>query len=253
MRTIVFLSLFLCIFQGHASASREKMLFSFYQANEAYRAEDYEQAISLYQSILTQGYHSPALYYNIANSYFKLGDLARAILYYERARQLIPRDADLKANYRHARSIAAVEFDTPVTAFGLGWWQKIKAFSTVSEVTLFSAMIYVLVGMLWVLAFVLKLPKKITFGASSLLFIVFSLSMTLLIQKISEQRKTAIVIEETSAKFEPHERATDHYLLYPGSKVFLVGQSASWVRVRRQDGRQGWVPESQIKTIFFNQ
>lgn len=39
------------------------------------------------------------------NAYFKLGNKGKAILNYERALQLLPRDADVKSNLVYARSL----------------------------------------------------------------------------------------------------------------------------------------------------
>ena len=43
------------------------------------------------------------LLYNLGNTAFRLNQTGRAILYYERARLLLPRDADLAFNLGHAR------------------------------------------------------------------------------------------------------------------------------------------------------
>ena len=76
----------------------------FYQANTYYSMEKYNKAIEAYEEALNSGFESGNLYYNLANSYFKNGRLGEAILNYEKAMRLIPRDSDLKLNYEYAKS-----------------------------------------------------------------------------------------------------------------------------------------------------
>ena len=60
------------------------------RANDSYAAGEYDVALADYEAILNDGKHSSALYYNLANTYFKLEQLGRAILYYNRALRLSP-------------------------------------------------------------------------------------------------------------------------------------------------------------------
>ena len=77
---------------------------NFLTAVESYRSGDFERAGQLFQELARGGIESPKLYFNLGNTYFKAGDMGRAILWYERARELSPRDPDLLFNLDHARS-----------------------------------------------------------------------------------------------------------------------------------------------------
>ena len=59
-----------------------------------------------YEAIIREGAENGVIYFNIANSYFKSGELGKAILNYERAKRFIPRDSDLKFNENYALSEA---------------------------------------------------------------------------------------------------------------------------------------------------
>ena len=54
----------------------------FEQATEAYNAGEYEQAVTYYNDILSNGKHSAAVYYNLGNSYYKLNNIAESIYFY---------------------------------------------------------------------------------------------------------------------------------------------------------------------------
>ena len=50
--------------------------------NKAYIDGNYEKAIEEYNAIIDGGEYSMELYYNLANAYFKQGEMGKAILYY---------------------------------------------------------------------------------------------------------------------------------------------------------------------------
>ncbi len=68
------------------------------QADSAYNHEDFTLAVRLYHQVMTDEGVSPELYYNLANSYYRIGKLGQAVIYYERALKLDPSFADARTN-----------------------------------------------------------------------------------------------------------------------------------------------------------
>ena len=85
----------MCMFSLHA---QDKV-----QADSAYAAEKYEEAIPIYTALLKEGEHAD-IYYNLGNCYYKTDRLALAILNYERAALLDPGSSDVRFNLELARS-----------------------------------------------------------------------------------------------------------------------------------------------------
>ena len=56
----------------------------FVGANEKYNSLDFVGAIEKYNELLIGGFHSPELYFNLGNAYYKLDSLAQSIYYYEK-------------------------------------------------------------------------------------------------------------------------------------------------------------------------
>ena len=75
----------------------------FDQANKLYEEGKFRDAAEAYAKILSSGKCSSPLLFNLGNAQFKAGQVGRAIAAYERAGQLTPRDADLRANLDFAR------------------------------------------------------------------------------------------------------------------------------------------------------
>src|SRR5690606_3098390 len=72
----------------------------FADANAAFAAGRYDEAIAEFRSIVETDGASAALLFDLGNACFRAGRLAEAILWYERARLLAPRDPDVAANLR---------------------------------------------------------------------------------------------------------------------------------------------------------
>ena len=75
------------------------------EAHKNYTEGRYTQATHLYEKLILSGIHNGEIYYNLGNSYFKMGMLGKAIVSYRLAEIYLPRDEDLKANVSYARQL----------------------------------------------------------------------------------------------------------------------------------------------------
>ncbi len=73
------------------------------EATKMYQEGDYQKAIDLYNEMLSDDMESATVYYNLGNCYYKQGEIAKAILNYERALLLHPGDNDIKYNLTMAQ------------------------------------------------------------------------------------------------------------------------------------------------------
>ena len=108
---------------GSAPFAAQEAFFE--EGNRLYQEGDFAGAVELYERILESGVESGELHYNLGNAWFRLGEIGPAVLHYERARRMMPRDDDLRANLELARSLTVDEI-TPLPGFWLlrvaRWW-----------------------------------------------------------------------------------------------------------------------------------
>jgi len=76
------------------------------KANLNYENWEYEKAISLYETLVKMDRTSPEVFYNLGSSFFKLRKIGKAIVNYERARRIAPRDRDMRLNLKLAKEMA---------------------------------------------------------------------------------------------------------------------------------------------------
>ena len=99
--TCILLSLFwslLLVAQDDAT-----QLFS--NGNAAYNGGNYALAIEKYEAILEQNLHSPAVYFNLANAHYRLGECSPKCLLLEQAKRLAPEDQAIENNSRFAQNM----------------------------------------------------------------------------------------------------------------------------------------------------
>ena len=93
------------------------------KADSAYINNDFASAVYLYENILTNQGEAADIYYNLGNSYFKMDNIAKAILNYEKALVLNPGNGDIRFNLELAQS-KTVDKVTPMSEVFLVTWIK---------------------------------------------------------------------------------------------------------------------------------
>ena len=115
------------------------------KGNSSYENGDYEKAVSFYGELVKTDRVSPEVFYNLGNSYFKLKKIGKAILNYERALRLDPRDRDIQLNLRLARSMSVDKINAPERGFVLAAILFLYDRMTVNELTAMSSFFYLAV------------------------------------------------------------------------------------------------------------
>lgn len=227
----------------------------FTEGNRLYQAEDYAGAIQVYERILEDGYESGVVYYNLGNAYFKLGRLGPAILNYERARRLMPRDGDLRANLELARSVTTDDI-TPLPTFlpfaVVRWWVQLFPLATLRLIV---AVGY-LVGIVGVTVMVLRrgAPEAVWAGRGAAVAggVAVILGVNLLVREvgIGVPDEAVVLSESVSVQSAPSDDADlQLFTIHEGTKVRLDQIGDEWVEVVLEDGRVGWVRAEAVERI----
>jgi len=224
--------------------------YIFYKASRLYEETKYDEAALEYSRIRKEGFESGNLYYNLGNCYFKKGVLGKAILNYERAKRLIPRDRDLESNYKYAQSLIKGEINKPARIWIVRVINNFFDQFTVDGISMLLSVIYILLILTIGASRIFKVSKiKFAVGLSALTAF-FVISAVFLYGRISFLEKEGIIIEEkVDAKFEPFDKAVKHFTFHEGMKVFVISSKDEWYKVKRLDGRAGWIKKSQLEII----
>lgn len=98
------------------------------KGNELYARQQYDSALSCFQQIEQQGGSTADLYFNIGNAYYRLGQTAPSVLYYEKALFKNPLNKKIKENLALAQSRVALPVAPSSPVFFIAWWNQFKLF-----------------------------------------------------------------------------------------------------------------------------
>ncbi len=227
-----------------------ELIQSFYFANLLYKENKYSQAIAEYNKILAKEFENGYLYYNLANSYFKNGQLSLAILNYERARFFIPGDSDLKSNYEYTKSLLNLSQQEPSPKLSLKCIDKLYETFSINALTLLLSLLYTVFFAILILRIFIRGIKRFDALLIPVVIALFTLTAIALNRKIDYLNNGAIVInKEIDAKFEPFDSATTYFTLSEGAKIKVVDATNNWYKIKRGDELIGWVNKSSVEMI----
>ena len=245
-------ALFLVAWTAAPLAAQEAF---FDEGNRRYQEGDYAGAVELYQRILESGVESGELHYNLGNAWFRLGELGPAILHYERARRIMPRDDDLGANLELARSLT-VDRVEPLPGFWLfrvaRWWVDLlprPALLTVVTLAWLAGMTALVVLVTGRGDFLLAWSRRAA-AAAGVVTLVFGLSLVARELDVGRPDEAVIMAEEAPVHSAPSD--DDELLIFTvheGARVRVERRSDAWVEIVLEDGRVGWVRSGQLTLI----
>lgn len=223
-------------------------------ANNAYKRADYNRSIELYNQILSNGYESSELYYNIGNAFFKTNDIANAVYHYEKALKLNPSNEDIKYNLAVAYNRTSDKIESIPEIFYVRWWNGLSQMMSANGWAVWciiaSFLFFAMIG-IFLLGNVRILKKFGFWGAVVMLFILIS-SIIIASNQASllNHNNEGIIFENTIViKSAPDNNSTDLFVLHEGTKVLIEDEVGEWFKVKIGNGSTGWLPKTSIKII----
>jgi tetratricopeptide (TPR) repeat protein len=221
------------------------------EGNREYAEGRFTAARDLYLQAAAAGVRDSRLFYNLGNASFKAGELGEAILWYERALRLAPRDPDITHNLRFAR---AVKVDSDPEPGNVVWRALDRAFSypTLDELCVAtSAFLLLLFGLGSYRVLTRRSPTTLwTVLAGLGLFLLVTHSVWLGARLHRRSAAEAVLIApEGSARSGPDQDQTVVFQAHEGTKFRVERRQDGWVLVRLANGLGGWLPSDLIAEI----
>lgn len=224
------------------------------EGDSAYVRNDYASAIQIYESLLKKG-EAAEVYYNLGNSYYKAGDIAKAILNYERALLLQPGNADIRANLEIARSKTIDKVVSVPDIFFVAWTKSLINCLSVDAWARLGVAFFILLLVSFSFFFFSKqiMWKKSGFIAGLICLVLVVVSNVFASEQKSKlmNRNEAIILSPSvTVRSTPSESGTSLFILHEGHKIEIKDNSMrEWKEIRLEDGKVGWVPTSAIEVI----
>ena len=230
----------------------------FEQANQAYEEGRYEEAGRFYEEILASGTMHGAVLYNLGNAYFKMNRLGEAILAYERAQLLLPRDEDVAANLLLARELTVDKIAQEDPPLPVRWLTYPARALNINELTWVSFILYLLTTSLVVIGIwtrPVRWRKKVLVSAliAGVLLVVAGSSLAGKIYRQTSAGKAVILAAAVDARSGPGDDYTRIFTAHEGTAVRVRQRREGWYLIALPNGLGGWIPDETAEFISWQE
>ncbi len=244
---LLYFSIFICRFSFGAALDVQ---FQFDQANEAYTAQDYSRAISLYQGLVEKGINSGDLYYNLGNACFRSGRMGQAVISYLTALRLTPRNPDLIANARYVMGKRIDRIEPSLFSRvrdSLLWGGRVL---NLQEIWILAATLY---GIFF-FTLVLHLRKTTRFRKtlSGVLLFLNLYFLPVALAKTWQERGqiTGVLVSPVTTIYsEPTSSSVKLFELHEGVVVVVKETRGEFQKIELEDGKKGWTQARNIQEV----
>jgi len=213
-----------------------------------YDSGQYQEAAKTYEGLLEDNHRNGHVLYNLALSYYRAGDNGRSMGAILAARNLLPRDPDVRSNLKFLEGRLQDKLSaSPELTTGerlLNFW---VGGVSVKELLVANIVTGVLTAVVLILMFSIGRLKKYRFFSLWAVALPL-LTIGLLGTKLSlESEWGAITTDGAKVYSGPGASNTLLFNLNTGAPVELSSESNAGFRmVRLSDGKKGWVAESDL-------
>lgn len=256
MKHVIFMITGLLIFIIGLEAidvKEEKLVYE--RALTEYQNNNFEESFELFQKLIASGYSSFQLYYNTGNAAFKTGDIAEAILNYEKALLIKPFNEDARYNLEIAKTYTLDKLEVIPEVFFIRWFKLFSLLLHTNTWSIISLACFTLsLILLAVFLFSARYKlKKQTFLVAVVLFVISLLSFALSLtnKSLTLNNKEAIVFEPVvTGTSSPGTGGNELFVIHEGTKVEVEDRLGEWYEIRLSDGTVGWIPMNFVRKII---
>ena len=220
-------------------------------ANEEYKVGNYENAITLYEGLLSgSGAKATDVHYNMGNTFFRLEKYGKAVAAYRRALRVTPRDQDAVANLRFAREATLDKIDQTRSA---ELRREVLFFhhglSRAETETIFLCA-YIAAAALGI-ALLFQGSRQVKWLALVALFlaVVFGASYAFKWRAAANPSEAVVVTKEADVHTGPGSNYIVSFSLHDGTEMRIRKLEDDWRQIELADGRRGWIEKANIETI----
>ncbi len=233
---------------GNSSAA-DKTGSLFLAGVKNYQKGNYKEAVKDFKHIAEEGVKTGALYYNIGNSYFKAGRTGLAILWYERAKKLIPHDPDLKFNLEYANTFVKDKKDKSGVRISdiLFFWEDLIPSGVLQSGAIgFCFLFFLYAGFR-------TLKRKNIFTSAGVLLVtclVISASAACYDFYHKNTARFAVVVKDKAAvRSGFSDDSTKLFVLHSGTKVKVERINGRYLMIFFSKGKMGWIKQGDAEII----
>ena len=225
------------------------------RANAVYNEGEFEEAIGLYEKALGEGFENPRIEYNLGNAYLKKNppELGKAILHYERAKRLDPRDRDIKFNLNYANALIQGKLPAVERNFLQRSWDKLMRNVSPGEALAALSFFYFILTttlIIYVLSGSPRVKRLLTAaGCVTALLMFFQAPIAWGSAKAASENRAVVMENELPALSGPGENNKELFKLYEGMVIRRIDCRGGWCNISIPGNLDGWIPEGKAEKL----
>lgn len=231
---------------GHAAGAGtgENAAELLLQANQAYEAGDFKRALARYRRLVEENGAGAAVAYNLGNTHYRLEDRGRAILWYERARRLDPRDEDIRHNLKLARSALQ---DEPASA-----WEALDLALTPRELPAVTAFLaWLLFGVAGTALWLGIAWPRVRIAVCACALLLAAAGAWWALREQHAARPWAVILDPAvEVRSGPGTQYAVGFTAPAGRRALILNRRPGWVEIGLPaQSLKGWVKDGSIEKI----
>ena len=216
------------------------------QANSLYNQNQFRQAAEIYERAIAGGMENGHLYYNLGNTYFRMGNHSKAILNYVKAQNLLPRNEDVEANLEYAvrQTVDQLDGRKPHGLESILFWVRDLSLSE-HRVALFWINLAFWIAM----AVRLRHPTPATQSTRNvfLAFLILALISTGFRWHQETRRSIGVILPHQIDVHSGWNTTTVVlFKLHQGALVTITQEKEDWYEIELPGEKKGWTLKSNI-------
>ncbi|MEO0794130.1 MAG: tetratricopeptide repeat protein [Verrucomicrobiota bacterium] len=242
MKTLLSIGLFLISALGlSAAVSNPQSIFE--EANTFYGNGEYTEAIEAYQQLIPE-HQSANIHYNMGNAYYRLGEFGPAILHFEKALALDPRNPDIRANLELTQEAAEVIPTSHSWANGLS-----DRFSANTWAWLAVTSFWASLGLI-ILAPLYRWRGPMRGGVTSLALVVLVVSCIGLYGWHVRAGYGVVLSDDARLSVAPTSSSPAAGTVKAGEMAKITQSHGDYYLVRIGSDKVGWLPKAQFSPVW---
>ena len=235
-------------------AVRESIAVLLADANALYQKSDFAGAERGYRQLMERGFEGGVLYYNLGNACFKQQKLGEAIYFWQRARQKLPGDPDIRENLELANLLVVDRVELPADPLPLRWLDSAVRRLTVAQESWLVLLMFMAANGLLALHMLAKsahlasraLISSLITGSLALLF---TCSLAWKVYEKANRQEGVVIEQKADVRSGPGTENITVFAVHEGILLRIRGESGGWYQVSLPNGWSGWLQKNSVRVL----
>lgn len=240
---------------GYAVAGNESGVSSesgiaaaYIEAIQNYKQGNFSAAAEQFETIAKRGIKNPFLYYNIGNAYLKTQDTGHAVLWYERAKRLLPGDPDLNFNLDYSRTLVKDKQEQGIDVLKIiFFWENLIPVKFLQGMALLFSFVF------FIFAGIKTVKQQDVFSSTGILlilipaFLIFINSVNY--YRIAVLKEAVITSDQAFIHSGASEVSTKLFTLHSGTKIKVLEKRGQYLKIKFSKDKMGWISTDKAEII----